>query len=616
VVTVRFEEPPGIRADSQHDSEDDLPSECSRVAGIPGGSATSSAFDTRNPDVPAGRSLRRDLVSSTADGASFGVMVGIGETYVPAFVLAVGLGEVFAGLIASIPVLVGSILQLTTPWGVQWLRSHRRWVVLCSTVQGLCFLPLVVAALAGSIPPWAALLITSIYWGSGLATGSAWNTWQGTVVPPLIRANFFARRARLQQVTTLVGFLAGGIALQWGRAFGEPVLLFAATFAIAFACRMLSVVFLAAQSEPVPMPPGQRQLSLKEQWARFSSPLTGRLLRLAVVMQAGVWVAGPFFNPYMLKVLEFTYVEYAALLGISFVAKFLTLPFWGRVAKQWGASTLLWWGVIGVVPLAIGWNVSSNYWWLLSLQVLAGTAWGAYELAIFLLFFETIPAEERTSVLTWYNFANSAALLFGSAVGATILKVGGVTPEAYHMVYAVSTVMRGMSLFFLWKLPQMSVAGGPAPLRPLTMVPSAGSVDSPVLPGLPDQTQPASAARAAGGAFSAAAVLAASDDAEAGRTSQPGTPAEVVGREDDPDGWELGNHFRAPRSSATKTVVFTPGELMDSAPFSLTDDTEPTPPEPLGPDTDAATPNGKSESAVPSPHTPDRIRRRSRITSG
>src|SRR5581483_2154516 len=75
--------------------------------------------------------LQRDLVASMGDGAAFGLMVGVGETYVPAFVLAIGLGEVFAGLITTVPLLIGSILQLISPWAVQCWQSHRRWVVCC-----------------------------------------------------------------------------------------------------------------------------------------------------------------------------------------------------------------------------------------------------------------------------------------------------------------------------------------------------------------------------------------------------------------------------------------------------------------------------------------------------
>ncbi|MEI6255422.1 MAG: hypothetical protein WCQ77_02145, partial [Planctomycetota bacterium] len=58
--------------------------------------------------------LRRDLWVSTADAAAFSLMVGFGETYIPAFALALGLGPVAAGMMASVPVLVGAIFQLIT----------------------------------------------------------------------------------------------------------------------------------------------------------------------------------------------------------------------------------------------------------------------------------------------------------------------------------------------------------------------------------------------------------------------------------------------------------------------------------------------------------------------
>src|SRR5438552_13040923 len=75
------------------------------------------------------RSLRKNLRNSVSDGASFSVMVGIGETYFPAFVLALGMGEIAAGLIASVPLLVGAVLQMVSPSAVVWLGSNRRWVV-------------------------------------------------------------------------------------------------------------------------------------------------------------------------------------------------------------------------------------------------------------------------------------------------------------------------------------------------------------------------------------------------------------------------------------------------------------------------------------------------------
>jgi len=449
------------------------------------------------PEEPS--RLTRDLTASVGDAGAFGVMVGIGETYVPAFVLAVGLGDVFAGLITSVPLLLGSLLQLISPWAVERLRSHRRWVVFCAGLQALCFVPLTVAAWQGQISGLAAMAVASLYWGAGLATGPAWNTWQGRIIPQPIRANFFARRARLQQITTLAGFLIGGFSLQWGRAAGDPQLLvnvFAALFLAAGVCRLLSTLCLALQSEPEVSAVSTRRIHIAEAWQPFTSGPTGAILMLAVSMQVGVYVAGPFFNPYMLKVLNFTYAGYAVLLGASFVAKFVCLPLWGKLAHRFGAQHLLAIGVWGIIPLAAGWVLTTNYWLLLILQIFAGASWGAYELALMLLFFETIPERQRTAVLTLYNVANSLALVFGSAIGAAILSLGQVSPEAYLVAFGVSTGLRALTTYWLYRLPRVDVAAAATTIRPLTVRPSSGSLDEPMLTTLPDQqTEPVGAER-------------------------------------------------------------------------------------------------------------------------
>jgi MFS family permease len=300
-------------------------------------------------------------------------------------------------------------------------------------------------------------------------------------------------------MTTLTGFLAGGFALQWGRSAGDPVPVFAWLFLAAGVCRMGSTACLWLQSEPVPIPAGVRWLSMRESWQRFRRGATGTLLVFAVTMQAGVYVAGPYFNPFMLKVLQWEYRDYALLLGASFVAKFLCLPLWGRFAHRAGAWSLLWVGTVGVIPLAIGWNVSVNFWWLFALQLIAGAAWGAYELALILLFFETIPERERTSILTLYNVANSLALVVGSALGAGLLKAGSVSPESYHWVFGASTLFRCLALGLLWRLPRVTVPSAAATLRPIAVRPEGGTIDEPALPALPDQMasangQPRSAA--------------------------------------------------------------------------------------------------------------------------
>lgn len=452
--------------------------------------SVTSGLDQAPPSPENSPTLQRDLKLNVADGATYGVMVGGGETYLQAFVLAIGLGEVFVGLVASLPVLIGSLLQLVSPIGVRYLKSHKRWVVLCAGLQALCFVPLIGASLTGRMSEAAVLIVASIYWAASLGTGPAWNTWQGTIVPREMRAKFFARRSRISQAATLLGFLVGGFALQYGKSSGDSAqlfLVFSCLFGVSCICRILSTACLWLQSEPTPIPSNMRFLTLREQWGKFSSGPSGRLLVSAVGMQVGVHVAGPFFSPYMLKELNWEYWQFAVLLGVSYVAKILCLPLWGRVAHHTGAHRLLWIGALGVAPLAGGWVISSNYYWLLALQALAGSAWGAYELALVLLFFETIPETERTSLLTLYNVANSAALAAGSLIGAAILKTAGVSITGYLWVFAASTILRTLALLLLKRVPTRIVLSDNVPVRTLSVRAAGESLDSPILSGLPDQ---------------------------------------------------------------------------------------------------------------------------------
>jgi len=397
--------------------------------------------------------LRRNLRNSVADGAAFSVMVGLGETYFPAFVLALGLGEIAAGLVASVPLLIGAILQLISPYAVARLGSNRRWCVTCVALQGLSFVPLVLGALHGSMPVWGVFAAVSLYWGGGLGAGPAWNTWMETVVPFRVRAPFFAMRTRFGQAGVLLGFLAGGLSLQYGKANGQVLTLFAVIFGIAGACRFVSARFLSGQTEPVSIHGRQKHVSLSELVSRIRGGGSEGMLLYFLAVQVAVQISGPYFSPFMLGQLKISYLHFVALLATSFVAKILALSACGRFAAHFGARKLLWLGGIGIMPVSGLWLYANNFWTLAAVQFLAGAVWAAYELAMFLLFFETVRREERTSILTLFNLANSVALVVGAVLGGLVLSLLGQSRESYLCLFALSSFARAATLLVLKAAP-------------------------------------------------------------------------------------------------------------------------------------------------------------------
>ncbi len=433
---------------------------------------------------------RRDFRAMVGDGVAFSVMVGVGETYLSAFALAAGLGELAAGLVATLPLLAGALLQLATPVGVRHLGSYRRWVVACARLQALCFLPLIAGALAGRIPLAVVFAAAAAYWGFGMATGPAWNAWVESLVSREVRARFFARRARLAQAALFASILAGGGCLSLGASPQEPLRIFALVFGIAACARLVSSAFLAAQSEPPGLAAQLRLLPARQVLATLTRGAEGRLLAYLLTMQAAVHLAAPFFTPYMLGPLGLSYGGFTILTGASFLARIAALPWIGRIAQHRGTRRVLWVGALGTCPLPALWLVSDSFAYLLGLQLLAGTAWAALELATLLSFFESIGQRERASLLTAYNLANAIALALGSAAGGLLFRSLGGLPAAYAALFLLSTGSRLLCLGLLRRV--SSLPPGPHSLVPRTLAvrPSLGAIQRPVLASLAEGDDP------------------------------------------------------------------------------------------------------------------------------
>jgi MFS family permease len=331
------------------------------------------------------------------------------------------------------------------------------------------------------MPVAALYMAVTAYWGFGMATGPAWNTWAGTLVPRSVRARYFARRARWGQLSLVLGLAAGGAILQAGGRFSEPLHAYAFLFGVALLARVVSSRFLIEQSEPRPIPLGETRIAPGAIRDYVSSGGHGRLLAFLLVFQSGVWIAAPYFTPFMLGPLGLDYVEFAFLTGSAFLARVLALPAIGRIAHRSGTRRVLWLASIGIVPLPMLWLVSDSFAWLLGLQVVGGVAWAGFELATLLSFFEHIPERTRTTILSIYNLAHASAVTLGTAVGALILRAGDGA-EAFGLLLVVSTLARLASLGLMRGQADVVPSSVRAPvLRTLGLRPSAGALQRPVL---------------------------------------------------------------------------------------------------------------------------------------
>lgn len=430
-------------------------------------------------------STKRNLNRSLGDAACFGGMVGFGETYFAAFALAVGIGEAHAGIIASVPVMIGGIAQLLTPRLVDRFGGLKRWIVFGASVQAASFLPLVYAAYHGELSFAAIVVIASLYWTAGLSVGPAWNAWVEEIVPKDGRIRFFSHRTRLQQISTFAALMIACIILTIATRHDRTLEAFALLFALAGTSRFVSAL-LVSRTEGVTCDSLLERPSETRAIAECTSAMTlpsaaKRLLLYMVSMQVFIQLSGPFFVPYMLNQLKLGYAEYVCLISLAFVAKVASTGLWAGLAEKHGSPRILWFGGLGLVPLAAMWMVSGSIWWIAAIQLVSGFAWAAYELGVFLTLVDCVPRVIRTRMLTYYNFASSIAICIGAVAGASLLTRYGSCIETYYVLFGVSSFGRLICLGLLLGIVLPKVKENFIATRILSVRPGAASIVSPIV---------------------------------------------------------------------------------------------------------------------------------------
>jgi MFS family permease len=427
--------------------------------------------------------LRSDLRACTDDGITHAFMVGIGETFIPAFALAAGAAQVHGGLVYTIPFLIGATVQLVTPAGVDRIGSPRRWILLCATIQALCFIPMAIAAVLGDVPLLLVYACASVYWTVNLGAAPAWNAWVGALFPARIRATYFSRRSRICQVALLLGLLLGGVLISRYEHTPLELSSYALLFMAASLSRALSTRALVQQSEARSMPPARR-VSPLDFLRRIRGTPEGRVVAALLVFMLAVQVSSPFVTPYILRGLAMDKDQFTISVVTLFAAKSLALPLVGRLAGSWGARRLLIAGALVVAAASGLWIVSTAQAWIYAMQVVSGMGWAAYEMALFLLLLEHIREEERTAMYAAYYFFNAIVTVLGSFVGAAAIDAlgGGVT--AYWWVFGASAVLRFAAIPLMLRIPRHGHERT-VPVIAVEVGTEVGAMDEPIIAASP-----------------------------------------------------------------------------------------------------------------------------------
>ncbi len=402
---------------------------------------------SRDPEVE--RSLRHSL----KDAAAFATMTGVGETYLSAFAVFLKASTPQIGVLAAVPPLLASLTQLFSAW-LGRVTGHRKRIVLAgASLQAFAWLPIL--ALPLGFPDHAMpLLIASVvvYHSGAHLVAPQWSSLMGDLVPARRRGRFFGLRTRIVTLTTFCTLMAAGFALHWFKGESRTLAGFIVLFAVAGVARVVSVYHLSRMKDPggnvaaMEIPVGHGW------WHRLRHSNAVRFSVFFALMQFAVAIASPFFTVYMLRDLQFSYLNFTLNSGAAIFTQFLTLSQWGRISDVFGNHRIL--TVTGLfIPLMpILWTLSTDVWYLIAIQALSGFSWAGFTLAAGNFVYDLIAPHRRATYLAVHNVLANTGIFCGAILGGYL---GAVLPTSAELfgrtfswlsplygVFVVSTVAR------------------------------------------------------------------------------------------------------------------------------------------------------------------------------
>jgi hypothetical protein len=154
-----------------------------------------------------------------------------------------------------------------------------------------------------------------------------------------------------------------------------------------------------------------------------------------VCMQAAVGVSAPFFAVYMLRDLQYNYIQFMANTGTAVLMQFLMLNTWGRISDVFGNRLILvtTGSMIPFLPLL--WLVSGNFWYLIGVQVISGFAWAGFSLSSGNFLYDLIPCSRRASTMAFHNVFVAIGVFLGGMLGVAqscgTCRMGCRGPDVY-----------------------------------------------------------------------------------------------------------------------------------------------------------------------------------------
>ena len=344
------------------------------------------------------------------------------NAYAPASLLAAGAGSSMVAILSMLNNFVAAFLYTKVPTVIQKVGSRKKAVLLLAFLDGIGWLPLIAILLFCKpvnplwlIPCWIFNLVP------GMLLSPARSSWLADLVPANVRGKYFGTRAAISGTSYIGAFLMFSGVLEL---FHEQQLIgFALLFFVAFVADIVCfLIYSRIHNTPV-TPEKDANFGFFDFLGETRQRNLGKFILFVSVFQFTVYIASPFFAPYMLNDLHFTYILFALVFASEFLAKVIIVTFWGKYADKVGNLKIMKIASFAIPLIPLLWLVSHNVFYLVAVQLFSGACWAGFDLCSGNFIYEAAPLGKRLKYIAYSKALSTAFMAMGALIGAYLLSV-------------------------------------------------------------------------------------------------------------------------------------------------------------------------------------------------
>ena len=346
-----------------------------------------------------------------------------GVAYQSPSLIAAGAGGSTVAFLSTITNLILALLLIKVPSLVEGKTPMKRTVVLMAIVNSFTWIPIIfVFIFFKNINP---MLLIGL-WIFGLVPaalmGPLRDNWVANIVPSDKMGRYLSWRSAIAGIFYLVAFNIMGFTLF--KSAGNIGRGFAIVLSIAFLASLASTFLYSSIHSPptTDKPQTAPKISFGSFLKGARKEHLGTFILFAALFNFAVNLSSPLLSVYLISSLKFTFMTYTLVISCEYVARVLSLGFWGKQVDKSGSLRVL--GVAShLIPFVpILWLFSGgNIIFLCIAQLFSGIVWAAFDLSTQTFIYKSTLPEQRLHYIAYYRSLTTFSAALGTLASALLL---------------------------------------------------------------------------------------------------------------------------------------------------------------------------------------------------